>query len=74
MVKINKKDQGAPVQESPVDPETQKKMMAYYYKKQEEHKKLISNLEDNLIDSEWADPKQLKNQLQNNFQDLKLKY
>lgn len=33
IVKPNKKGQGAPVSEPPVDQETQKKMMAYYYKK-----------------------------------------
>jgi cilia- and flagella-associated protein 298 len=38
-------------------------MMAYYYKKQEEQKKLEDDNEDVYLNSKWADPKALKNQL-----------
>lgn len=66
LIKINKKESGAPTREPPIDQETHKKMLAYYYKKQEEHKKLETNHEDDYLDSEWANPKNLKNQLLNN--------
>ena len=34
--------------------------MHFYYKKQEESKKLEENNEDNYLDSEWANPLNLK--------------
>ena len=65
VVKSMPKGKGAPVNEPPVDEITQKKMMAYYYKKQEESKKLEENNEDDYMNSAWADPRYLKNQLIN---------
>ena len=61
VVKLQRKGTGPPAREPAVDTETQKQMMAYYYKKQEEHKKLMESAEDDYLNSEWADPKRLKN-------------
>ncbi|KAI9342894.1 hypothetical protein BDR26DRAFT_858946 [Obelidium mucronatum] len=60
IVKLQKKSQGAPVRESPMDEQAQKEMMAFYYKKQEEHKKLIENNDDDYINASWANSKSLK--------------
>ena len=46
-----------------MDEETYKKMLSYYYKKQEEQKKLEEDNDDHYMNSAWADPKNLKNQL-----------
>ncbi|KAJ3244622.1 hypothetical protein HDU78_010728 [Chytriomyces hyalinus] len=60
IIKLQKKSQGAPVRESPLDEQAQKQMMAFYYKKQEEHKKLMENNDDEFLHSSWANPKSLK--------------
>ncbi|KAJ3351281.1 hypothetical protein HDU83_009008 [Entophlyctis luteolus] len=63
IVKLQRKSQGAPVRESPLDEQAQKEMMAFYYKKQEEHKgdqKLLENTDDEYVNSAWANPKSLK--------------
>ena len=54
---------GPPVREPAVDAETQKKMMAFYYKKQEEQKKLEEESDDYYLNSQWANPNNLKNSL-----------
>merc|ERR1712054_127933 len=38
-------------------------MMAYYFKKKEEWKKLEEEDDDSYLQSEWANPKSMKNQL-----------
>ncbi|KAL4508407.1 hypothetical protein ABPG72_003711 [Tetrahymena utriculariae] len=63
IVKLQKAGSGAPVREPAIDQETHKKMLAYYYKKQEEQKKLEEDDEDQYMNSAWANPKMLKNQL-----------
>jgi hypothetical protein len=73
IVKLGIKGQGAPMSEPPVDQETQKKMMAFYYKKQEEMKKLEENNEDDYLNSEWANPNYLKNNLVNGGKDITFK-
>ncbi|KAJ3416666.1 hypothetical protein HDV05_000496 [Chytridiales sp. JEL 0842] len=60
IVKLQKKSQGAPVREAPLDEKAQRELMAYYYKKQEEHKKLVENDEDDYLNSSWANSKSLK--------------
>jgi hypothetical protein len=65
IVKIMPKGKGAPLAEPPIDQETQKKMMSFYYKKQDESKKLEEENEDDYMNSEWANPTHLKNQLVN---------
>jgi len=39
-------------------------MLAYYYKKQEETKQLEKDEDDAYMNSEWANPNNLKNSLQ----------
>jgi len=63
LVKLCSKASGAPVREPRIDESTHKAMLAHYYKKQEEHKKLQENEDDSYLDSEWANPKALKNSL-----------
>ncbi|MCA9770714.1 CFAP298 family protein, partial [Candidatus Dependentiae bacterium] len=63
VVRLQKSGAGAPVREPAVDEETYKKMLSYYYKKQEEQKKLEEDNDDHYMNSAWADPKNLKNQL-----------
>ena len=63
VIKLAPRGQGAPVKEAPIDKETHKQMLAYYYKKQEEAKKLEENNEDDYMNSPWANPNALKNQL-----------
>ena len=65
VVKVTKKGSGAPVREPMVDAETQKRMMAHYHKKNEEAKKM-EELDDGdqYLNSVWANPNNLKNQLQ----------
>lgn len=73
IVKINKKGSGAPVSEPMIDQETQKKMMSYYYKKQEEQKKLEENDEDDYLNSQWANPQNMKMNLVTGGRDIRLK-
>lgn len=61
--KFSKKGSGAPLREAPVDSETQKKMLQLYHKKQEEMKKLETNTEDDYLNSQWANPNNMKNSL-----------
>jgi len=62
--KLQKPGGGAPQREPAIDERTQKEMMAFYHKKQEELKKLEEDDEDNHLGSVWADPRQLKSNLQ----------
>ena len=64
VVKVQKKGTGAPVREPLVDAESHKKMLQMYYKKEEEAKKLQEDNDDAYLNANWADSKQLKNQLQ----------
>lgn len=47
--------------------------MAYYYKKQEEQKKLEENNEDDFLNSAWANPNNLKNQMVNGGRNIRFK-
>ncbi|KAJ3184644.1 hypothetical protein HDU87_004047 [Geranomyces variabilis] len=60
IAKLQKKGQGPPNREAPINEQAQKEMMAYYYRKQEEHKKLTENDEDDYVNSAWANTKSLK--------------
>lgn len=60
IIKMQKKGQGPPGREAPVDQDTQKAMMAWYYKKQEEEKKLQQDQDDSYTNASWANPKSLK--------------
>jgi len=48
-------------------------MLSYYYKKQEESKKLEEDNEDAYMNSAWANPKNLKNQLIGGGKDISWK-
>jgi len=61
--KLTQKSGSAPQREPAVDEETQKKMMAHWHKKQEEQKNLEENNEDVYLNSAWANPKAMKNQI-----------
>jgi len=63
VVKLQKEGSGQPVAEPQIDPETHKKMLAYYYKKQEDQKVLDKDDGDEYMNSEWANPNNLKNSL-----------
>merc|ERR550537_1742797 len=63
VAKLAPKSSGAPVREPRIDENTHKAMLAHYYKKQEEEKKLRDDEDDSYLDSAWANPKSLKNQL-----------
>ena len=73
IVKITKSGGGAPVREPLIDPETHKQMLSYYFKKQEEGKKLEEDVCDEYLESPWANPKGLKNEL-HGVADVKWKY
>jgi len=64
VVKLQKPGGGAPQREPAIDEKTQKEMMSFYHKKQEELKQLQEDDEDNYLSSAWADPRNLKNNLQ----------
>lgn len=63
IVKIQHKGSGAPVREPLIDEESHKKMLSFFHKKQEEQKKLEEDDEDAYLNSAWANPRQLKDQL-----------
>merc|ERR1740127_225327 len=63
VAKLAPKSSGAPVREPRIDENTHKAMLSHYYKKQEENKKLQDDDNDSYLDSEWANPKALKNSL-----------
>lgn len=63
IIKINKRDEGAPGREPVMTEEIQKQLMAQAYRRQEELKKLHLDDDDSYLNSRWADPKQMKRQL-----------
>jgi hypothetical protein len=64
IVKLQHKGSGAPVREPLIDENSHKQMLSYFHKKQEEAKKLEEDEEDAYMNSAWANPKGLKDQLQ----------
>lgn len=70
VVKIAKVGTGQPVAEPQIDKETHSKMLAFYHKKQEEQKTLDQDDDDTYMNSAWANPNQLKNQLVNGGKDV----
>ena len=70
IVKIQHKGAGAPVREPLINEEAHKNMLSFFHKKQEEQKKLEEDDEDAYLYSAWANPRQLKDQLQGTI-DLK---
>jgi len=64
IVKLQKKGKGPPGREPIVNEEERKAMMAHYFKKQEEAKRLAEADDDEYLNSEWADNKQMRKNLQ----------
>jgi hypothetical protein len=64
IAKLQKKGSGPPGREPVVNEEERKAMMAHYFKRQEELKRLGETDEDDYLNSEWADTKQMKRGLQ----------
>lgn len=64
--KLQSQGSGPPTRDTTVNEEEQKAMMAHYFKRQEELKKLAkSELDgDDYLNSAWADPKEMKKNLQ----------
>jgi hypothetical protein len=64
--KLQSQGSGPPTRDTTVSEEEQKAMMDHYFKRQEELKKLAtSELDgDDYLNSAWADPKEMKKNLQ----------
>lgn len=60
IVKIAKREEGAPGREPVITEEMRKKMMQMAYRRQEEMKKLELDEDDSYLDSNWADNRQMQ--------------
>lgn len=70
IAKLQESGSGPPGREPAVSEDERKAMMAYYFKRQEELKRLAESSEDDYLNSQWADTKELKRNLQN-IKDIK---
>ena len=64
IVKLATKGAGPPAREAIVSEAERNAMTAFYFKRQEELKQLANADEDDYLNSEWADPKGMKRNLQ----------
>jgi hypothetical protein len=64
IAKLQKKGSGPPGREPVVNEEERKAMMAHYFKRQEELKRLGEADDDDYLNSEWTDTKEMKRNLQ----------
>lgn len=64
IAKLAKKGGGPPAREPIVSEDERNAMSAFYFKRQEELKRLAEAEEDDYLNSEWADPKGMKRNLQ----------
>ena len=64
IAKLQRVGAGAPAREPAVSEEERKAMMAHYFKKQEDMKKLAEQEDNDYLGSSWADPKNMKRNLQ----------
>jgi len=64
IAKLQKTGTGPPGREPIVNEEERKAMMAHYFKRQEEVKKLAEADSDDYLNSQWADSKDMKRNLQ----------
>uniref|UniRef100_A0A7S2MUC4 Uncharacterized protein n=1 Tax=Helicotheca tamesis TaxID=374047 RepID=A0A7S2MUC4_9STRA len=64
IAKLQPKGSGPPGREPVVSEEEQKAMMAHYFKRQEELKRLAESEDDDYLNSQWADSKEMKRNLQ----------
>merc|ERR1711871_1498506 len=72
ITRLQTKNSGAPVRESRIDKETHSAMLKHYYQKQEEEKKMRDD-DDSYMESEWANPKALKNALLGNNGNVRMR-
>mmetsp|Transcript_6583 Transcript_6583/g.16784 ORF Transcript_6583/g.16784 Transcript_6583/m.16784 type:complete len:284 (+) Transcript_6583:104-955(+) len=63
IAKLQKPGSGPPQREAAVSEDERKAMMAHYFRKQEELKRLSEDNADDYLNSNWADPKALRRQL-----------
>lgn len=63
-VKLTKDGAGAPPREPAVDARAQADLMAHFYRRQEEAKKMLEDEDISFGNSDWANPRGLKGQLQ----------
>lgn len=61
VAKLQKKGAGAPAREPVVSEDEQKAMIAFYHKKEQEMNRMVLEDEDAYQNSQWANPKALKN-------------
>ena len=64
VAKLQKRGSGPPGREPVVNEEERKAMMAHYFKRQEDLKRLGEANDDDYLNSEWADGRQMKLSLQ----------
>jgi hypothetical protein len=64
IAKLTTKNSGPPAREPIVSEDERNAMAEFYFKRQEELKKLSLADEDDYLNSEWADPKGMKRNLQ----------
>mmetsp|Transcript_16897 Transcript_16897/g.23909 ORF Transcript_16897/g.23909 Transcript_16897/m.23909 type:complete len:141 (+) Transcript_16897:576-998(+) len=64
IAKLQKTSNGPPAREPMVSEEERKAMMAHYFKRQEEMKRISLADDEDYLNSEWADPKEMKKSLQ----------
>jgi len=64
IAKLQKEGSGPPGREPVVNEEERKAMMAHYFKRQEELKRLAEAEDDEYLNSQWADSKEMKRSLQ----------
>ncbi|KYF46606.1 putative protein c21orf59 [Toxoplasma gondii TgCatPRC2] len=63
IARLQSKASGPPIREPRLDAETHKAMLSYCYKKRREEQELEEDEDDSYLDSEWANPRGLKNAL-----------
>lgn len=72
IIKISKLKGHMPIREPIIDEETRKKMMSFWHKKQENDKILKEDDDESYLQSQWANPNALKNEL-HSFQSISIK-
>jgi Protein of unknown function (DUF2870). len=64
IAKLQRQGSGPPGREPIVNEEERQAMMAHYFKRQEELKRLAEADDDDYLNSQWADSKEMKRSLQ----------
>ena len=63
VARLQRPGAGPPAREPVIGPDERRAMMAFYHKKQQEMKEAAENDEDDYLESEWANPRELKSSL-----------